>query len=173
MIRLNGVDEYLEVPKTDGINISGGRPFSMSCWFKAKAIGLNHVLISSGDASTSHAENSLYISSSNKLAWNNQHANADFSNSSGTTLAINTWYFGTVTFNGSTTVKIYLNDALDGTKSDCTNTAITHTDVYIGKRSSGLFFNGLIDEARIYNRELSLAEIQKNYKHQKGKHKND
>ena len=173
VLRLNGIDEYLEIPKTDGINMSGGRPFSMSCWFKARAVGVNHVLISSGSASTSHNENSLYISSSNKLAWNNQHANADFSNSSGTTLAINTWYFGTVTFNGSTTVKIYLNDALDGTKSDCTNSAITHTDVYIGKRSNGLFFNGLIDEARIYNKELSLAEIQKNYKHQKGKHKND
>ena len=76
----------------------------------------------------------------------------------------------TLTFNGSTTIKIYVNDALDGTKSDCTNVAITHTDVYIGKRADGLFFNGMIDEARIYNRVLSLAEIQKNYKHGKGKH---
>ena len=31
----------------------------------------------------------------------------------------------------------------------------------------------MIDELKIYNKELSLDEIQKNYKHQKGKHKND
>ncbi len=35
------------------------------------------------------------------------------------------------------------------------------------------FFNGLIDEVTIYNRALSVDEITKNYKHQKGKHKND
>ena len=35
------------------------------------------------------------------------------------------------------------------------------------------YYNGLLDEVRIYNRALSLAEHQKNYKHQKGKHKND
>ena len=173
VLRLNGVNEITIIPKTSGLDMSGGKLFTMSCWFKASAVGVNHVLISSGDAGTAHHENSFYISSSNKLAWNNQDSDADFANSSGTTLAINTWYFATITFNGSTTVKIYLNDALDGTKSDCTNVAITYTDVYIGKRSDGLFFNGLIDEARIYNRELSLAEIQKNYKHQKGKHKND
>jgi len=171
VLRLNGSSEIAIIPKTSGLDMSGGKPFTMSCWFKAKVVGVNHVLISSGDAGTAHYENSFYVSSSNKLAWNNQDSDADFANSSGTTLAINTWYFATITFNGSTTVKIYLNDALDGTKSDCTNVTIAYTDVYIGKRSNGLFFNGLIDEARIYNRELLLPEIQKNYKHQKGKHK--
>jgi hypothetical protein len=45
-------------------------------------------------------------------------------------------------------------------------------EVEIGKYDTD-YANGIIDELRVYNKELSLNEIQKNYKHQKGKHKND
>jgi len=50
--------------------------------------------------------------------------------------------------------------------------------LYVGAENKGTtdierYYNGLLDEVRIYNRALSLAEHQKNYKHQKGKHKND
>jgi hypothetical protein len=49
------------------------------------------------------------------------------------------------------------------------------TDFHIGKENRGNNngINGLLDEVRIYNRALSADEITKNYKHQKGKHKND
>jgi hypothetical protein len=33
-------------------------------------------------------------------------------------------------------------------------------NVNIGRRTGGFYFNGLIDEVRIYNRALSAAEIQ-------------
>ena len=47
-------------------------------------------------------------------------------------------------------------------------------DLYIGNNAgTERAFDGIIDEVRLYNRKLELAEIQKNYKHQKGKHKND
>ena len=38
--------------------------------------------------------------------------------------------------------------------------------------SSAYFYDGLIDEVKIYNRALSAPELLKNYKHGKGKHKN-
>jgi len=172
VLRLNGVDEYVEVPKTGGINMSGGRPFTMSAWIKLDKLNADQAIMFSG-AVSSNAENLLYVTSSNKIGWNNQGSN--FANSSGTTISLGRWYHVAVTFNGTTTIKIYVDNDLDGTKSDCSGVAITDTSVLIGKRthSNALHFNGLIDEARIYNRELSLAEIQKNYKHQKGKHKND
>jgi hypothetical protein len=48
-------------------------------------------------------------------------------------------------------------------------------DFHIGKENRGnnIGISGLLDEVRIYNRALSADEINKNYKHQKGKHKND
>ena len=173
VLRLDGVSEYLLIPKTAGLDMSGGRTFTMSCWFKLESYKSYPMLMSYGDPTTGHEESSLYVhTGNNTIGWGNQHGDADFANASGATISLNTWYMATVTFNGSTTIKIYVNDALDGTKSDCTNVAITHDPIYIGKRANGLPFNGMIDEARVYNRELSLAEIQKNYKHGKGKHKN-
>jgi hypothetical protein len=144
----------------------------MSAWIKLDKLDVAQAIMFSG-AVSSNAENLLYVASYNKIAWNNQGSN--FANSSGTTISLGRWYHVAVTFNGTTTIKIYVDNDLDGTKSDCSGVAITDTSVLIGKRthSSALHFNGLIDEARIYNRELSLAEIQKNYKHKKGKHKND
>jgi hypothetical protein len=47
-------------------------------------------------------------------------------------------------------------------------------DLIIGSaENDGAKFNGIMDEIRIYNRALSSDEITKNFKHQKGKHKND
>ena len=51
-------------------------------------------------------------------------------------------------------------------------------NVTIGTRKSGQdsctsgceWYAGVIDEVRVYNRELSAAEITKNYKHGKSKH---
>ena len=42
----------------------------------------------------------------------------------------------------------------------------------IGDHGGSRWWKGLIDEFMIYNKELSITEITKNYKHGKGKHKN-
>ena len=58
---------------------------------------------------------------------------------------------------------VYVNGVLnDGTLSGQIpatqlNAAV---NVNIGRRTGGYYFNGIIDEVRIYNRALSAAEIQ-------------
>jgi len=72
------------------------------------------------------------------------------------------WYFVVGTYDGSF-LKIYVNGILEGTTSLSGNLLISNTDVNIGRRVSGdRYFNGQIDEVRIYNRALNSEEIVEN-----------
>jgi hypothetical protein len=79
-------------------------------------------------------------------------------------LPIGVWQYVTVVFKGSNFIKFYINGAIDTQKS----TTLSQTnptpvfDHWIGRYSS-YYFNGIIDEVRIYNRALSAAEIQSDF----------
>jgi len=83
--------------------------------------------------------------------------------SSSTSLNYNTWYFVAMTYNNSDKVmKLYINGSLD--KSCALTPALqistNSNNVYIGFINSQYSFNGTIDEVRIWNKTLSLTEIQ-------------
>jgi len=73
---------------------------------------------------------------------------------------------------GADNVNIYIDGDLETTS---TSTGIINSNTepfHIGRDtySGGSFFDGSIDEVKIYNRALSEPEILKNYKHGKSKH---
>jgi hypothetical protein len=76
----------------------------------------------------------------------------------------NVWNFFTLTYDG-TTLKIYKNGVLQtGANLNYSGSISTPAgcDFLIGKIST-TYFNGLIDDVRIYNRALSASEILKQY----------
>ena len=84
-----------------------------------------------------------------------------------TTLQTNTWYYVTGVYDATAqTLNVYLNGQLDngallGTVT--TSQQNSTLNVNIGQRSGspGAYnFNGLIDDVRIYNRPLTVAQIQ-------------
>ncbi len=83
---------------------------------------------------------------------------------SNTVRSLNTWYYVAGVYNASArTLDIYVNGALDngtlrGTVPSSQSTP--NTNVTIGTRAGGFYFNGVIDEVRVYNRALSEGEIQ-------------
>ena len=82
-----------------------------------------------------------------------------------TPLGTGTWYHTVFTALSGGSGFVYLNGVQDGT-AVLTAGAFQDTadDVWIGRSSTaGTWFDGLIDEVRIYNRVLDLAEIQANY----------
>jgi hypothetical protein len=81
-----------------------------------------------------------------------------------TARALNTWYHVAGVFDASgRTLGIYVNGVLDnGTLRNTVPASQVNAsvNVNIGRRTGGFYFNGLIDEVRIYNRALSGVEIQ-------------
>ena len=144
-----------------GSGITGSNPFSMSVWFKLASAPSGYPMILSTGRAKNTNENILYVSPSYKLGWGNSSVNADFPNSSGTTLSLNTWYHGVVTFNGSNTIKIYVNGSLDGSKTDVSGVNIEDIDIVIGARTNNgntgkeLYFDGSIDAVSIFNYALT------------------
>jgi len=81
-----------------------------------------------------------------------------------TVRTLNTWYHVAGVYNATTrSLDIYVNGVLDNGVLRGTIPAsqtVPNVNVNIGRRTTGLYFAGIIDEARIYNRALSAAEIQ-------------
>lgn len=83
---------------------------------------------------------------------------------SSTVRALNTWYYVAGVYNAATqSLDIYVNGILDngilvGTVPASQFTSNVNANV--GCRTGGFFFDGIIDEARVYNRALTQAEIQ-------------
>jgi hypothetical protein len=82
---------------------------------------------------------------------------------SATTRALNTWYhFAAVYDAAARTMSTYVNGVLDNGFVSGTAPAAqldAPVNVNIGRRTGGFYFNGLIDEVRIYDRALTPAEI--------------
>jgi uncharacterized repeat protein (TIGR01451 family) len=80
-------------------------------------------------------------------------------------IPIGQWIHYSTTYDGST-IKIYTNGVLDGQESYNGYISANSQPVVLGKwygNYNGYYFNGLIDEVRIYNRALSVDEIKAHY----------
>jgi prepilin-type N-terminal cleavage/methylation domain-containing protein len=77
-----------------------------------------------------------------------------------TTLPLNTWSHVVAVIDGGTSVKTYVNGVLANSVAE--TLPISHyTNFWIGRAfdNGGRYFNGDIDDVRVYNRILSTAEI--------------
>ena len=83
---------------------------------------------------------------------------------SGVAVGTGAWHLVSATFIG-TTSKLYLDDSLISTKSDHGAVNTTATDVWIGTNEiqDNNWFDGVVGEIMLYNRALTLLEIQHNY----------
>jgi hypothetical protein len=185
VLRLNGSSEYVSVPHTKSLVV--GEQLTLECWAKLDRVtpSEDNTMISKYDeAGDSGREYSLQFPTDKRLIFRVSSAGssatlktlrADNAISDG-----NLWHHYAVTF-ASGTMKMYVDGSeVSASTSGATVTSIKQdgtANVVVGCVSTSStprhFFNGLIDEARVYNRALSGSEINKNYKHQKGKHKND
>lgn len=79
-------------------------------------------------------------------------------------LDVDKWYKIDTTFDG-TNIKLYIDGVLKSSweHTGSINSDINHSDIYIAySGSSNEYFDGYIDNIKIYNRALSIAEINNN-----------
>ena len=73
---------------------------------------------------------------------------------------VNAWTHVAMTYD-STTVRLYVNGTQVATRAQTGTIQSSSTPLWIGgNQPYGEFFNGLLDEVRVYNRALSQTEIQ-------------
>ncbi len=82
---------------------------------------------------------------------------------SSASLTLNAWHHIAVAFEPNT-IKFYIDGSLSGANATLAQETRTITDILIGQGTAGFgYFNGSIDEVRIYEKALTLGEIRQRY----------
>ena len=161
----DGTDDYISIPYSSSLNIGSGN-HSFEAWVKISQQGLTHHIFIMDD---NNDVIKLQINISNKATFYTRDTGGDNMEAiSTTTIAVDTWYH-IVGVREGTTVRIYVNGVLEHSATNAAVGNIVTTDHWhIGTGVSGAdthvnFFKGNIDEAAIYNTNLSTAIILNHY----------
>ena len=175
----DGSSDEIAVSADNSLNLS--KDLSIEVWIKPRAVtGIDYVLDKGDEGAVFGNEGhnyALYVYSLTNKAYFVMHPTMNFPPgsrlgvSTTTNITPNRWYHIVATFSNTTrNMSIYVN----GTLENVVNTTLaTGPPIYpyalrIGKDSpsaiSGTgWFNGTIDEVRIYNRTLTAGQVLANY----------
>jgi prepilin-type N-terminal cleavage/methylation domain-containing protein len=160
-VSFNGSSDFISCGADDSLNISG--PITISVWIKPMGTTGQEGIIGTPNFSSAYG---LYIRHSP-----GQDVGFQFDNGSGNryylmagTLNYGSWNYIVGTWDGSN-MKIYLNNIQ---YSGSTATANTRNFQefrigYTGSIAAPVYFNGLIDEVRIYNQAMPSSQINQSY----------
>jgi len=175
-LNLSG-SEYIPLPISSVLDFV--HTFSVEAWVKndsASTSGREHIVAKyKGDSGERIWR--LYILGDNiyfACSEDGSTGGTEFEEISGS-ITPNQWNHVVCTFNNGV-MTIYKNGASLVTEDESSDFTSVHVNtsrvIEIGSQDTSNFWNGSIDEVRVYNRALSVPEITKNYKHGKGKHPN-
>ena len=151
---LNGSDDYVQVPPF----VLGGT-FTVSAWVYANNVGANwQRLFDFGNGAGS--DNILVTLTSSQMRLYIRQGATDQGLSTSEAFPQKQWVHVTITHDGTGTGNIYWNGALKASGAIHPPLYTERANQYIGKSNwNDPYFNGVLDEFRIYNRELSRSEI--------------
>lgn len=161
--QFNGTNDWILVPNSPSLDIAG--PISVSIW--AKATQFDTLAIMLGKDNDLAGGRSWYLGAySNKLVFSpNAFTLPGGLNGSGV-LTGSVWIHVAVVYDLSS-IKMFINGNLDTTIPHSGNIPSSTSPLRIGvmSPSSGghWYFNGSLDDIRVYKRALSDAEIQNLY----------
>ncbi len=171
-IRFKGA-EYISVQDSESLDYTGS--FTIGYWVKPSSLTNNDRMITKGTTGT--GEWMISIGGGDKIrvyAKDNNDNVKDFT--SANALVIGSWSYVTVVINKSNnSVDVYKDggNLSQGTSAGWDASFSTSVNLRIGVNSSGSgFFNGSIDEVKIYDKALSATEVLKNYNNGKSAHSN-
>lgn len=165
----DGVDEHVVVGDVSALQFERTAAFSLSCWFKALDDGAAAALIAKQESAAPFRGYNLILLSDGRIRWQLSNDNTPVNRITAITIqkfADATWHHVAATYDGSSTLvglSIYVDGALRGIQTDTdalSATILTTAPFQIGARNgTNLLFNGLVDEAAVYDKELTSGEV--------------
>lgn len=151
---------YVNATSSASLNFGTG-DFTAMAWVKTSVAGVQRI-ISKYDSVAGSGLTLYETYSPGPLAGGNIWLGGyDGIVNGSTSIPDNTWHHATLVFRRGTSTRVYL-DGVDNTAAPLStpgsNTLSNSYPLIIGGLTGGNF-NGLIDDARVYNRALSAAEI--------------
>ncbi len=157
----NGVNQYIFSANQSYLNF-GASDFSISLWASYANNATNRFLIGKSNGQFEQDKWIVYHDySPAKYSFhvNTPSANSTFSGQATWSFDSNNWHHVVITRSGST-YKTYINGVLSGQSSGPASIASTTAALTMGMVEAAGYMHGKLDDVRIYNRALSLAEVQ-------------
>ena len=158
----NGSSDFIDVPDDDALDLTSA--ITISTWINPVEVEVSssYVVMKRDDGATGGG--SVYsldyypgmVRSVFKYPWPGGGYNTILTTGN-TPITPNEWQHIVVTWDGATII-VYRNGSSDGTQAFASQTKASDSPLLIG-RYSGYYFNGKIDEVRIYDRALSPSEV--------------
>jgi hypothetical protein len=163
----DGMDDYVRVNNPDNLNFGNSIDFTFAAWIKAGTVQRKHpAIIGRRNLGNAHGY-IFFLHSYEKLAVQlNDGIHSNYI-STGPGLCDDTWHHVAATGDRDGYLIFYIDGVQAGQidisgKGNIDSTA----NLYIGweeRHSTVTYFNGIIDDVRIYNRALSEEEIKQLY----------
>jgi PKD repeat protein len=157
-LKFDGINDWVTVKDSESLDLTSG--FTLEAWVKPDSIRRSSVIVKQQQQGTVY---DLYAYEDRDLPFSSFNDNFDYNPISGQEpLPIRKWSHLATTFDG-TSQRLYINGVLVGTAQTKIGLIQQSNGVLrIGGNSVwGDFFQGYIDEVRIYNYALSAKVIQK------------
>lgn len=160
----NGVNQYVEITNSPALDLTND--FTLEAWVNLRGYSANDSLVIMGkDCPFCFVQYALGMDNVNgQWVFDSLlgHGNSYTVLTGATTVQADSWYHVAMTFDGST-LKLYVNGALDGSVAGTPPSPTTQPFVIGGLTSGPFNFNGLVDEVSVYNRALTDAEVAQIY----------
>jgi hypothetical protein len=163
----DGNNDYVSVP-LDTVDFDFGNYATFSCWFAASAAQTGKTLINQ-DLYSSGSNNwkiRLYFNAANKIDFCVRHPDGTTSQvrATGASSYCNgNWHHVVGTYNRFDTsgrIRIYIDGILANTATGVDEPILRgNIPLYIGKISSGTYYNGYIDEVMVFNYTMTADEV--------------
>lgn len=160
-IQLDGIDDYMAVPNDDSINLTSD--FTITAWIKPEALTTDGSYAGIVTKLTDAADKQFGLCLvDDKINFQYESGSNDYQLSSSNVLTTGEWQFIAVTVDDSLGIKLYRGSSIVGLDTAPTETSQSADPINIG-RFAGIYntnyFNGRIDDVRIYNYALSQGQI--------------
>jgi hypothetical protein len=163
-LSFDGVDDYVEIAHNPNVNPTGA--ISLSAWIFIRQYTSNPSIVSKGNLGNFAESYALYIQPDGKLGFllNRSGKSGGRTDLTGTEIQLNTWTHIAATYNGAT-MTLYKDGKQVGSVGHSGGIFVTPNAVMIGKSDRAgtsiptSYFNGQIDDVRLYNYALSAAEV--------------
>lgn len=150
---------YISTPNSSSLDLTGS--FTLEAWVNPTSLAtLPKGVISKGGLLGTFLKYGVRILTNGRITINTNGAQRIISRASNPVL-INNWTHISCSYNSvSSLFSIYINGMLDTSATVASAAPTTNSDsLFIGISGSSTPFSGKLDEVRVWNRELSSAEV--------------
>ena len=157
-LELNGSNEYVNCGSGTSLEISN--EITISAWIKLANLTSGYQTIAGKWTSVAGERCYIFQVNDNKLEFWYSVDGTVYTHLSSTTLLTTEWCHVVCVLGTDDVIRLYINKAEEPTTASFTSFNQHTQEFYIGKFAGGEYFNGIIDEVRVYDRKINTDEIQ-------------